>query len=77
MLPLANLMGFGNPVEIAIIAGVVVLLFGGAKLAGFGRSMGEGIKEFKKATHDDDEVAPPAAASVPPSTVVVTKTEEK
>ena len=75
MLPLANLMGFGNPIEIAIIAGVVVLLFGGAKLAGFGKSMGQGIKEFKKATRDDDEPAAPVAA--PPPTVVVTKTEEK
>lgn len=78
MFPLANLMGFGNPVEIAIIAGVVVLLFGGAKLAGFGKSMGQGIKEFKKATHDDDdETVPPAAAPAPPPTIVVTKTEEK
>ena len=38
----ANIMGFGNPVEIAIIGGIVLLLFGGSKLAGFGKSLGEG-----------------------------------
>lgn len=62
MLPLA--FGFGNPTEIAIIAGVVILLFGGSKLAGFGKSMGQGIKEFKKATSDDDDKTPPPGATV-------------
>jgi sec-independent protein translocase protein TatA len=53
MLPLA--FGFGGPQDIMIIAVVVMVLFGGAKLAGFGKSLGEGIKEFKKATRDEDE----------------------
>ncbi|BDI31343.1 hypothetical protein CCAX7_33940 [Capsulimonas corticalis] len=64
MTPLA--FGLGGPWDIAIVALVVVLLFGGQKLAGLGKSMGEGIKEFKKATRDEDE----------PATVVV-KPEEK
>ena len=70
------LFGFGNPVEIAIIAGVVLLLFGGSKLAGFGKNLGEGIKEFKKATHDEEDTP---AAAVPASTTVVSagKAEEK
>ena len=77
MFPIANIMGFGNPVEIAIIAGVVLLLFGGSKLAGFGKNLGEGIKEFKKATYEDEEAAPAGAA--PASTTVISagKTEEK
>ena len=33
----------------AIIAGIVLLLFGGKKLPEFGRALGEGIREFKKA----------------------------
>lgn len=66
--------GFGNPVEIAIIAGVVVLLFGTTKLAGLGKSLGEGIKEFKKATKDEDDPPGPVAATPPVATV---KTEEK
>ena len=60
MLPLA--FGFGNPTEIAIIAGVVILLFGGSKLAGFGKSMGQGIKEFKKATEDEKPEQAPSVA---------------
>ena len=83
MLPLA--MFTGNPVEWAIIAGVVVLLFGGAKLAGFGKSLGEGIKEFKKATTDDVHATSPTNPPVPPTAVVTqetpvavgVKTEEK
>lgn len=53
MFPLA--FGFGGPQDLVIIAVVVLLLFGGSKLAGFGKSLGEGIKEFKKATTDEDE----------------------
>jgi len=79
MLPLA--MFTGNPVEWAIIAGVVVLLFGGSKLAGFGKSLGEGIKEFKKATTDDVHATPPPPGATvydntpqTPNTVVTSET---
>ena len=64
----ANIFGFGNPWDIAIIAGVVVLLFGGAKVAGFGKNLGEGMKEFKKAMKEgqEDEPAMPAAPAAAP-----------
>ena len=81
MLPFA--FGLGGPWDIAIIAGAVIILFGTTKIAGLGKSLGEGIKEFKKATNDDDKVAtpPPAipAASYPQDPVVTAgvKTEEK
>lgn len=39
-------MGLGN-VELLIIAGVFVLLFGGAKLPGLMRNMGRSVNEFK------------------------------
>ncbi|MGI4791047.1 MAG: twin-arginine translocase TatA/TatE family subunit [Janthinobacterium lividum] len=51
-------MGFGSPVELAIIAGAVILMFGGAKIAGLGKSLGEGISGFKKAIHEDPNVQP-------------------
>jgi len=63
MLPLANWLGFGNPSELLIIAGVVVLLFGGSKIATFGKQLGEGTKEFKKAirdAHEDGDAQPSA-----------------
>lgn len=50
-------MGFGGPYEIAIVGGVIILLFGGAKVAQFGKSMGLGIREFKAATRDEVEPA--------------------
>ena len=52
MIPLA--LGFGGPYDIAIIAGVVLLLFGGSRLTGFGKSVGLGIKEFKGAIREED-----------------------
>jgi sec-independent protein translocase protein TatA len=41
--------------EILIIAGIVVLLFGGAKLPQLARGMGQGIREFKQSVGGDDE----------------------
>jgi sec-independent protein translocase protein TatA len=45
-------MGLGA-MEIAIIAGVVVLLFGTTKLPKLGGAIGESIKNFKKGVKDD------------------------
>ena len=71
MIPLA--FGFA-PTDIAIVALVVVVLFGGSKLAGLGKSAGEGIKEFKKATREDD---PPATVTQTPAPTPAANTEEK
>ncbi len=57
----ANIFGMGNPTEIMIIAGVVILLFGGSKIAGFGKSLGDGMKEFKKATREMQDEEPKLA----------------
>lgn len=46
-------LGFGGPYDIAIVAVVVLVLFGGARLGQFAKSAGEGIREFKKATVDE------------------------
>ena len=49
-------MGLG-PGEIAVIILVVIILFGGKKLPELVRGLGQGIKEFKKATREiKDEV---------------------
>jgi sec-independent protein translocase protein TatA len=47
--------------EIWIIAGVVILLFGGAKMAQFGKGLGESIREFRKAMTPEEEAAAKAA----------------
>ena len=43
--------GFG---ELLIILFIVLLVFGGSKIPGIAKSLGEGIREFKKASRDDD-----------------------
>ncbi|MBR1800260.1 MAG: twin-arginine translocase TatA/TatE family subunit [Bacteroidaceae bacterium] len=41
--------------EIVIIAGVILLLFGGKKLPEMMRGLGQGMKEFKKGMKDVTE----------------------
>jgi sec-independent protein translocase protein TatA len=61
MTPLAFPLG---PTELIIILVIVVLLFGGSRLAGLGKSTGRALKEFKEETSglrskpDEDKVEP-------------------
>lgn len=53
------MFGLGGQ-EILLILLVVGLLFGAKKIPELGRSVGEGLREFKKAMHsisDDDDKA--------------------
>ena len=40
--------------EIILIIVLVLVLFGGGKLAGLGGALGKSIKDFKSAVKDDD-----------------------
>lgn len=42
-------MSMPGPFELLIIFFVILLLFGGKRLPEFGKALGQGIKEFKKA----------------------------
>ncbi len=42
--------------ELLVIMLVVLVLFGGKKLPEFARSLGEGIREFKKACRGEDAI---------------------
>lgn len=46
--------GLGVP-EIAIIAGVLVLLFGVGKISGLGRELGSSIREFRRGVREEKE----------------------
>ncbi|MDP6963786.1 MAG: twin-arginine translocase TatA/TatE family subunit [Planctomycetota bacterium] len=44
-----------GPTEIGLVALVVLLLFGGAKLPSLMRGLGSGINEFKKGLKEGDD----------------------
>jgi sec-independent protein translocase protein TatA len=65
------ILGLG-PQELIIILVIVLLLFGGSRLAGLGKSSGRALKEFKEETkglREDKDAAqtppPPAAPQAP------------
>jgi len=41
-----------GPLEITLILGVILLLFGGKKLPELAKGLGQGLKEFKAATKE-------------------------
>jgi sec-independent protein translocase protein TatA len=47
------LFGLG-PMEIVLIVAVILLLFGGRKIPELMKGIGQGMKEFKKATKVDE-----------------------
>ena len=53
----AIVLGIVGPTEFILILLVVVLLFGGKKIPQLMKGLGEGIKEFKKASKADDPTA--------------------
>ena len=49
---LAGVLGLGAH-ELVVILIILLVLFGGAKLPGLAKGIGQSIKEFKKAAKDD------------------------
>ena len=54
-MPGPLLIGPLGPLELAIIVGVIVLLFGVGRISRIGGDLGSSIKEFRRAVRDDDE----------------------
>jgi sec-independent protein translocase protein TatA len=64
-----------QPMHLAIIAVIVIFLFGGRKLPELGKGLGEGLRSFKegmKGVTDDPDAKPGATAH----TVTPVKPEE-
>jgi len=60
-----NLLALGglSPMELIMIVGVIVLLFGSSKIPQLMRGVGSGINEFKKGLKEGEaEAAKPAEA---------------
>ena len=49
------MLDFSSPMHLILILLVVVLLFGGKKIPELMKGIGEGMKEFKKASRLNDE----------------------
>lgn len=46
-----------SPVELLIIFGIVVAIFGAGKLASLGGALGKGVKDFRTAVKDNNDKA--------------------
>ena len=51
---LSVLLGMVGPWQIVAIVVALLLMFGGKKIPELMKGLGQGMKEFKKATKDDD-----------------------
>lgn len=49
------MLDFSSPMHLVLILLVVVLLFGGKKIPELMKGIGQGMKEFKKASQVEDE----------------------
>ncbi len=61
-------MGLDNPLHIAILLMVLLLVFGAKRLPEMGRSLGSGLRGFKDAIsgeHPAELTATPVAAAAP------------
>ena len=48
-------MGSLSPIHWLIVIVIVLLVFGPGRLAGVGKGLGEGIRQFKKGLNDDEK----------------------
>jgi sec-independent protein translocase protein TatA len=58
-------LGGLSPMELIIIVGVIVLLFGSSKIPQLMRGVGSGINEFKKGLKEGEQAAAAEAAAKP------------
>ena len=74
---MTNLMAMMNSMEIIIIVGVVLLLFGSSKIPQLMRGLGSGINEFKKGLKEGDTAGAADAAAAKPAEAKPAEPEKK
>lgn len=67
-----------GPMQILIVAVVVIVLFGTGKLAGLGKSAGRSLREFKEETRGLSQSTPePAPEPAPDATAPATRNPDE
>ncbi|MGD9346885.1 MAG: twin-arginine translocase TatA/TatE family subunit [Candidatus Aminicenantes bacterium] len=61
------LFGPVGPTELLLIVLIIVIIFGARRLPELGKSLGEGIKNFKKSIGGNKEESEPPKDETPPS----------
>ncbi|MSQ32719.1 MAG: Sec-independent protein translocase TatA [Dehalococcoidia bacterium] len=64
-----------GPLELFLIFGILLLIFGAGRLAGIGKAMGTSIREFKKGMREGDEDDKPVASNVDASKAASSSTK--
>jgi len=57
-----------GPMELLLVLGIVVVLFGASRVADLGAALGHSVREFRQALHEEDEdtrESPTPIVSVP------------
>jgi sec-independent protein translocase protein TatA len=61
-------VGLDNPLHIAFLVVILLLVFGAKRLPEIGRSLGSGMREFKDSITGERPEAPPQQAAIPQAT---------
>jgi sec-independent protein translocase protein TatA len=64
------MLGLDNPLHIAIVLIVVLMVFGAKRLPEMGKSMGEGLRGFKESISGETPLAHLDATSAPTASAV-------
>ena len=60
-------LGSLGPTELLLILLIVIIIFGARKLPDLGKSLGDGIKNFKKSMNTKDDEDKPSKKNDPPA----------
>ena len=56
-----------GPMELLLILGIVILIFGAGKVADIGGALGKSVREFRRAVEDEPTAPPPPPPSTQPA----------
>src|SRR2546423_13495988 len=63
-------MGLDNPLHIAFLVVILLLVFGAKRLPELGRSLGSGMREFKQSITGESPPQQPALGAPPPQAAI-------